>query len=684
MSREVVVAAAQLGPIARGEQREDVVDRLLVLLGEAAGQGAQLVVFPELALTTFFPRWWITDAAELDAFFETEMPGPATKPLFDEAARLGVGFHLGYAELTPDGHRYNSAVLVERDGTIVGHYRKAHLPGHEEHEPWRPFQHLERRYFDPGPDGFSTHDAFDGVVGIAICNDRRWPETYRVMGLQGVELVLVGYNTPVHYPPDPGQDHLAAFHNNLVMASGAYQNGTWVVGVAKAGVEEGVEMLADSQIIAPSGEVVARCTTTGDEVAVAACDLDRCLDYRRTVFDFARYRRPELYGAITEVSAAADGRGVEGGRTTEVLVNPLRVRRRARPSLEANAAVEFHRRLPGYQPTPLVSAPALAADLGLDRLWVKVESSRLGLPSFKVLGASWATYRLLLSQMAARGLAEPAWSDIDELRAAISVLGPLTLAAATDGNHGRAVARMARDLGLSARIFVPQDMVPARISAIESEGADVVVVLGTYDDAVRASAADPDVLVVSDTSWEGYVDVPAWVIEGYGTIFAEVRAQLDGEVPDVVVAQMGVGALCAATAMAYAAESRVVAVEPRSAACGFLSAANGAPATVPRPHHSVMSGLNCGNVSLVAWPTVAAGVDVFVAIGDSGIPSAMRDLADIGVEAGETGAAGLAGLQALISAGGDVGSSLENRSVLVLCTEGATDPVAYERIVGAP
>ena len=374
---------------------------------------------------------------------------------------------------------------------------------------------------------------------------------------------------------------------------------------------------------------------------------------------------------------------LERAGATAILVNPLRVDGPPQPFPEANVALEFHRRLPGYQPTPLVSASALAAELGLDRLWVKVESNRLGLPSFKVLGASWATYRLLLSQLAARGLPEPTWSDIDDLRVAVSVLGPLTLAAATDGNHGRAVARMARDLGLSARIFVPEDMVPARITAIESEGADVVVVPGTYDDAVRASAADPDLLVVSDTSWEGYVDVPAWVIEGYGTIFAEVRTQLDGEVPDLVVVQMGVGALCAATAMAYAGESRVVAVEPRSAACGFMSAANGAPVTVPGPHRSVMSGLNCGNVSLVAWPTVAAGVDTFVVIDDSGIPSAIRELAGIGIEAGETGAAGLAGLRSVRAAGGAVGSSLEGRSALILCTEGATDPEAYRRIVGS-
>jgi predicted amidohydrolase len=300
MTRELTVAAAQLGPVARSDSRADVVERLIAMLRDGAAQGAELVAFPELALTTFFPRWWIEDDAELASYFETEMPGPDTKPLFDEAARLGVGFHLGFAELTPDGHRYNTALLVERDGREVARYRKVHLPGHEEHEPWRPFQHLERRYFEPGQEGFEVHRAFGGLIGVALCNDRRWPETYRVLGLQGVELVLIGYNTPIHYAPDPGQDRLAGFHNNLVMAAGAYQNGTWVVGVAKGGVEEGVDSLADSQIIAPSGEVVARCTTNGDEVVVAVCDLDKCADYKRTLFDFDRYRRPEMYKRITE------------------------------------------------------------------------------------------------------------------------------------------------------------------------------------------------------------------------------------------------------------------------------------------------------------------------------------------------------------------------------------------------
>jgi len=289
----------QMGPVAKTDTRADVVERLITLLRAAHHRGAELVVFPELALTTFFPRWVVDDVVELDGYFETHMPGPATQPLFDEAKRLGVGFQLGYAEITPDGHRYNTAVLVERDGTIVSKYRKVHVPGHEEAEPWRAFQHLERRYFEPGP-GFEVHSAFGGLVGQATCNDRRWPETYRVLGLQGVELVLIGYNTPIHYQPDPGQDRLAGHHNTLVMAAGAYQNGTWVVGVAKGGVEEGVWSLAESQIISPGGEVVARAITEGDEIVIALVDLDRCWDYKRTVFNFAQYRLPDRYRMITE------------------------------------------------------------------------------------------------------------------------------------------------------------------------------------------------------------------------------------------------------------------------------------------------------------------------------------------------------------------------------------------------
>jgi predicted amidohydrolase len=311
--RTLRLAAAQLGPIARDESRDDVVARLIDLLHGAADAGCELVVFPELALTTFFPRWHLDegdgeaitgDTTELDSYYETSMPNHATQPLFDEAKRLGVGFSLGYAELTDDGHRFNTTVLVERDGSIVGHYRKVHIPGHELHEPWRQFQHLERRYFEESNEGFNVHRAFDGVVGMATCNDRRWPETYRVMGLQGVELIMIGYNTPIHYAPDPGQNPLQGFHNHLVMQAGAYQNGTWVVGVAKGGTEEGVESLAQSAIVAPSGQIVAQAITTGDEIVVATCDLDWCTHYKETLFDFARYRRPEVYGLITSRKGA--------------------------------------------------------------------------------------------------------------------------------------------------------------------------------------------------------------------------------------------------------------------------------------------------------------------------------------------------------------------------------------------
>ncbi len=311
--RTVVVSAAQLGPVARHEMRQSVVTRLLDLLRQAHAAGAELVVFPELALTTFFPRWHLDagegvaiegDTTELDSYYETSMPNTSTQPLFDEAKRLGIGFSLGYAELTAEGRRFNTTILVERDGATVGHYRKVHIPGHETHEPWRQFQHLERRYFEESSDGFPVFQAFDSVVGMATCNDRRWPETYRVMGLQGVELIMIGYNTPLHYAPDPTQNALAGFHNHLVMQAGAYQNGTWVVGVAKGGTEEGVESLAQSAIIAPSGQIVAQAVTTGDEVITARCDLDWCRRYKETLFDFARYRRPEVYGRITSQKGA--------------------------------------------------------------------------------------------------------------------------------------------------------------------------------------------------------------------------------------------------------------------------------------------------------------------------------------------------------------------------------------------
>jgi N-carbamoyl-D-amino-acid hydrolase len=299
MSRLLKVAAAQLGPIQRTDDRQSVVRRLIELLRNAHSLKAELVVFPELALTTFFPRWFVDDISQANHWYETQMPSPITQPLFDEAKKLGVGFCLGYAELTSDGERFNTQILVERDGKVIAKYRKVHIPGHEQNEPDRPFQHAERYYFKPSGEGFGVWNAFGGRIGMMICNDRRWPESCRVMGLQGVEMILCGYNTPLQYIPDPTQDPLQGFHNALVMQSGAYQNGTFVIGVAKGGIEEGVDSLADSSIIAPSGELLAKTATSDDEIITASCDLDWCYNYKNTLFNFDRYRRPEVYGRIT-------------------------------------------------------------------------------------------------------------------------------------------------------------------------------------------------------------------------------------------------------------------------------------------------------------------------------------------------------------------------------------------------
>lgn len=307
MSRIVTVGAAQLGPIALNESRQEVVQRLIALLEQGAAHGCDLVVFPELALTTFFPRWYFEHQEQVDAFFERSMPGPQTQALFDAAKRLSVGFYLGYAELTEEEgrtRRFNTSILVDQNAEIVSKYRKIHLPGHAEHEPWRRFQHLEKRYFETGNLGFGVTRAFGGVIGMAICNDRRWPETYRVMGLQGVEMILIGYNTPVHNPPAPEHDNLSHFHNELVMQAGAYQNGTWVVGVGKAGREEGVDQIGNSIIVAPSGEIVSACTTLSDELSIARCDLDLTVSYKSSVFNFEKHREPHAYGMIVQRKGA--------------------------------------------------------------------------------------------------------------------------------------------------------------------------------------------------------------------------------------------------------------------------------------------------------------------------------------------------------------------------------------------
>src|SRR5215213_7679530 len=209
--------------------------------------------------------------------------------------------------------------------------------------------------------------------------------------------------------------------------------------------------------------------------------------------------------------------------------------------------LRFHRRLPGYEETPLVDAPGLADALGVGKVYVKDESSRLGLPAFKVLGASWAVYRALEERLGGEGFGDY-WEVVGDLRERLEPWRPLSLVAATDGNHGRAVARVARLLGLGAKIFVPEDMTVARREAIAGEGAEVIVVAGTYDEAVARSAEEEgeDALVISDMSWPGYERIPWWVIEGYSTMLWEVEDELgrrDEAGPDLVVVQAGVGAL---------------------------------------------------------------------------------------------------------------------------------------------
>lgn len=307
MARFITVGAAQLGPIARRETRAQVVGRLLELMRQARAMGCDVVVYPELALTTFFPRWALTGQAEIDSFFERQMPGPETRPLFAEAQKLGIGFHLGYAELVVEEgrqRRFNASILVDKQARIIGKYRKIHLPGTADVREGREGQHLEKHFFEVGDLGFGVWRAFGGIIGMCICSDRRWPETYRVLGLQGVEMIMLGYNSPVGLGDSYDLDSLELFHNHLVMQSGAYQNGTWVIGVAKCGFEEGYHMIGQSAIIAPSGEIVAMCHSYGDELIVHRCDLDWGRRYKGDIFNFAAHRRPEHYKLIVERTGA--------------------------------------------------------------------------------------------------------------------------------------------------------------------------------------------------------------------------------------------------------------------------------------------------------------------------------------------------------------------------------------------
>jgi diaminopropionate ammonia-lyase len=346
------------------------------------------------------------------------------------------------------------------------------------------------------------------------------------------------------------------------------------------------------------------------------------------------------------------------------------------PHEQGAHALAFHRALPGYEPTRLVVADALAAELGLDRLYVKDESRRFGLPAFKFLGASWA-----ISQLLGGG------SDVEQLAANARAQDIDRLTTATDGNHGRAVARMAALVGLRATIYIPAAMRPSRRDAIASEGAELVVVEQDYDEAVRRSlldaAGDRACRAVNDADLDGSSPVAGWVIDGYSTLFREIDEQLpaDAEI-DLVLLQTGVGAFAAA-GVRWAARHGIVpiAVDPAGAPCIAASLEAGVPVTIETAA-TAMAGLDAGTPSAAAWPTLADGLAGAIVVDDDEADRAARDLAALGVESGESGAAGLAGLRALLE--DDACATLRPARLLqalVVVTEGATDPERYARVL---
>jgi N-carbamoyl-D-amino-acid hydrolase len=305
-SRKLGLAVAQMGPVHLADDRRAVVKRLVEMLKEAKARNAKFVVFPELALTTFFPRYWMTEEAAVERFFERSMPNADVEPLFTAAREAGIGFYLGYAEYTKEGHCFNTAVIVDETGKIVAKYRKTHLPGHADHKPDAPFQHLEKKFFAVGDTGYPVIETLGAKMGMCLCNDRRWPETWRAMSLQGAELGVLGYNTPsqnIHWPEPV---HLRMHTHLITLQASAYQNAMWIAAAAKCGYEDGYHMIGGSVIVAPSGEIAAQSSTEDDEVITANIDLSLGDTFREHVFNFAKHRRPEHYKLIVERVGAGD------------------------------------------------------------------------------------------------------------------------------------------------------------------------------------------------------------------------------------------------------------------------------------------------------------------------------------------------------------------------------------------
>lgn len=348
--------------------------------------------------------------------------------------------------------------------------------------------------------------------------------------------------------------------------------------------------------------------------------------------------------------------------------------------------LRLHRSLPGYTPSPLLSLDTIAADLGIERLYIKDEGNRFGLKAFKALGASYAVYRIL--QDRSGGLLTPEEFLTDRGK---SLAGDVTFCCATDGNHGRAVAWIARLLERPAVVFVPRGTVQARIDAIESEGAAVTVVSGGYDEAVGRAAEkgeEKNVIVVADVAYPGYTTIPRYIQEGYLTIFREASIQLRDmkeQLPRMIVIQAGVGAFASAAALFFPDAGTgpiLVSVEPTQSACLLYSAtmADGMPHSVKSGGKTIMAGLNCETPSQTAWPLIRDRFTAFVSIDDTFTREAMRLLAQHGVVSGESGAAGLAAVLAIHRERHTLLHPAE--SILLISTESDTDPDGYQAIVG--
>jgi diaminopropionate ammonia-lyase len=338
---------------------------------------------------------------------------------------------------------------------------------------------------------------------------------------------------------------------------------------------------------------------------------------------------------------------------------------------------QFHSSMPSYRPTPLVELPALAAELGVGAVLVKDESDRLGLPAFKVLGASWAV-NCALSR---RGGFDTPATGLPELRERVGNAA-ITLVTATDGNHGRAVARMAKLLGLAARVYVPAGTTAKTLKAIADEGAQVVQTDLRYDDVVRGAASSttnrPADILIQDTAWRGYEEIPQWIVDGYATLFDEIDAQLGERALDLIAVPTGVGSLLQAALQHYRETGQqrlpaVLAVEPVTAACVTASLAAGTPISVDTSRPTSMAGLNCGTVSTIAWPAIRDTLAAAVVVTDDQAHAAMQRLHELGVPAGPSAAASLAGVRAALgdTSQRDALATKAASLVVLISTEGA-------------